>query len=135
VSFARLFRSRARKLALAPAVAAVAVGVSLSACSPVVTPKTVAKNMMWGYGWGDAQQFACLDNLWTRESNWDPNAANPYSGAYGIPQALPGGKMAAAGADWATNPETQIRWGLNYIKGVYGSPCGAWSHSMATGWY
>ncbi len=135
MSFARLFRSRARKAALIPAVAAVAVAGTLSACSPVSTPQTIAKNVMYTYGWGDAQQFSCLDSLWTRESNWNPYAANPSSGAYGIPQSLPGDKMASAGADWATNPETQIRWGLTYIQGRYGTPCGAWSHSMSYGWY
>ena len=70
-----------------------------------------------------------------RESGWNPFADNPTSSAYGIPQALPGSKMASAGADWATNPVTQIRWGLGYIRDRYGSPCGAWAHSEANGWY
>jgi resuscitation-promoting factor RpfB len=91
--------------------------------------------MLVGYGWGNNQQFSCLNSLWMRESGWNPHAMNPYSGAYGIPQSLPGSKMASAGADWRTNPATQIRWGLNYIRGSYGSPCGAWSHSLAAGWY
>jgi len=83
-----------------------------------------------------AAQFGCLNELWSRESGWDATAANPSSGAYGIPQALPGSKMAAAGADWATDPATQIRWGvLDYIDPTYGSPCGAWSHEEAVGWY
>ncbi|WP_265522642.1 ubiquitin-like domain-containing protein [Oerskovia flava] len=85
-------------------------------------------------GWGD-DQFVCLDNLWTKESNWRVNAENPSSGAYGIPQSLPGTKMASAGADWRTNPATQITWGLGYIEGRYGSPCGAWGHSREVGWY
>lgn len=85
------------------------------------------------YGWG-SDQFACLDSLWTKESGWNPTAANP-SGAYGIPQALPGNKMATAGADWATNPATQIAWGLSYISSVYGTPCAAWGHSQAKNWY
>lgn len=85
-------------------------------------------------GWGDTQ-YACLDKLWTKESNWRWNAENPSSGAYGIPQALPGTKMASAGSDWRTNPATQIRWGLGYIAGRYGSPCSAWSHSVSVGWY
>ena len=89
--------------------------------------------MLDSYGWS-ASQFSCLDSLWARESGWSATAANP-DGAYGIPQALPGSKMASAGADWQTNPATQIRWGLGYIKGLYGSPCGAWSHEEATGWY
>lgn len=80
-------------------------------------------------------QWSCLDALWQRESNWNPSAMNPSSGAYGIPQSLPGSKMASAGADWRTNPATQIRWGLGYIKGRYGSPCGAWGHSQSVGWY
>lgn len=90
--------------------------------------------MLARYGWA-AGQFACLDPLWTQESGWNPYAQNPRSGAYGIPQALPGGKMAAAGPDWQSNPATQIRWGLAYIRDRYGSPCGAWFHQQATGWY
>ncbi len=85
-------------------------------------------------GWGD-DQFVCLDKLWTKESGWRWNADNPASSAYGIPQALPGEKMATAGADWRTNPTTQIRWGLGYIAGRYGTPCNAWSHSVSVGWY
>jgi hypothetical protein len=79
-------------------------------------------------------QMGCLDSLWTHESNWRETAANP-SGAYGIPQALPGDKMAAYGADYLTNPVPQIRWGLDYIKGRYGTPCGAWSNWQSAGWY
>jgi len=86
------------------------------------------------YGWA-ADQFGCLDALWTRESGWDPHAQNPSSGAYGIPQALPGSKMGAYGSDWADNPTTQIRWGLAYISGSYGTPCGAWSEFQSQGWY
>jgi uncharacterized protein YabE (DUF348 family) len=85
-------------------------------------------------GWGD-DQFVCLDKLWTKESGWRWNADNPASSAYGIPQALPGEKMATAGADWRTNPTTQIRWGLGYIAGRYGTPCNAWAHSVSVGWY
>lgn len=80
-------------------------------------------------------QFACLLNLWNRESGWNAHAENVSSGAYGIPQSLPGAKMASAGADWRTNPITQVNWGLNYIKSVYGTPCAAWGHSNAVGWY
>ena len=83
----------------------------------------------------DIDQFPCLDKLWTRESHWNTKASNSSSGAYGIPQALPGSKMATFGDDWRTNPATQIKWGLNYIAQVYGTPCGAWAHSQATGWY
>ena len=80
-------------------------------------------------------QWSCLDSLWQRESNWNPNAENPSSGAYGIPQSLPGSKMATVAADWRTNPATQITWGLNYITDRYGTPCGAWGHSQSVGWY
>ena len=86
------------------------------------------------YGWtGD--EWACLDNLWTRESHWSQTSGNQSSGAYGIPQALPGDKMAVYGADWQTNPATQITWGLAYIAGRYHTPCGAWSHFTVHNWY
>ena len=97
-------------------------------------PRSAAREMLGEYGWGD-DQFGCLDSLWTRESNWDHRAQNPSSGAFGIPQSLPGDKMASAGTDWRTNPRTQIEWGLGYIRDVYGSPCDAWGHSQSTGWY
>ncbi|MEH0818968.1 MULTISPECIES: lytic transglycosylase domain-containing protein [unclassified Micromonospora] len=80
-------------------------------------------------------QMPCLDKLWTKESGWNHKASNPSSGAYGIPQALPGSKMGSVADDWRTNPATQIKWGLGYIKGRYGDPCGAWSHSQSVGWY
>jgi hypothetical protein len=80
-------------------------------------------------------QMSCLDSLWTRESGWNHLAQNPSSGAYGIPQALPGDKMASHGDDWRTNPVTQIRWGLDYIDDRYGTPCAAWQHSENYGWY
>jgi hypothetical protein len=80
-------------------------------------------------------QFPCLDKLFARESGWNQKASNSGSGAYGIPQALPGSKMAKFGSDWKTSPATQIKWGLDYIQGRYSTPCGAWSHSQATGWY
>jgi hypothetical protein len=86
------------------------------------------------YGWGDGE-FSCLNRLWTKESNWRYDAYNAGGGATGIPQSLPGSKMASFGADYLTNPETQIRWGLDYIKRSYGSPCGAWNHSVAVNWY
>jgi hypothetical protein len=85
-------------------------------------------------GWS-GDQYTCLVSLWQKESNWRVNAANSSSGAYGIPQSLPGSKMASAGADWQTNPATQIEWGLGYISGRYGTPCGAWGHSVDVGWY
>jgi hypothetical protein len=85
-------------------------------------------------GW-DYNQFSCLVKLWERESNWRWNAMNSSSGAYGIPQSLPGNKMASAGPDWRTNPETQIKWGLGYIDNRYQSPCGALAHSNDKNWY
>ena len=86
------------------------------------------------YGWS-GDEWACLDNLWSRESGWSHTAQNRSSGAYGIPQALPGDKMATFGADWASNPATQIKWGLSYVSGRYGTPCGAWSHFLQKNWY
>ncbi|WP_236004795.1 aggregation-promoting factor C-terminal-like domain-containing protein [Nonomuraea antri] len=96
--------------------------------------KGIALNQVVQRAW-NYQQFRCLDNLWTRESNWNHRAYNRSSGAYGIPQALPAGKMRGAGRDWRSNPETQIRWGLAYIKGRYGRPCGAWGHWRSHNWY
>ncbi|WP_205706842.1 lytic transglycosylase domain-containing protein [Kineococcus vitellinus] len=97
-------------------------------------PRSLARAMAAERGWGE-EQFSCLDSLWTKESGWDYAADNPTSSAYGIPQALPGSKMASAGADWETNPATQIAWGLGYIDSRYGTPCSAWSHSRASNWY
>ncbi|MDX3239280.1 transglycosylase SLT domain-containing protein [Streptomyces sp. ME03-5709C] len=84
---------------------------------------------------GDASQYQCFSNIVTRESGWNYTATNASSGAYGLVQALPGSKMASAGADWRTNPGTQIRWGLKYMDSRYGSPCGAWSFWQANHWY
>jgi type IV secretory pathway VirB10-like protein len=97
-------------------------------------PKSAARVLMADYGWGD-DQFQCLDNLWTRESNWRHTAENPSSGAYGIPQSLPASKMSRFGDDYRTNPVTQMEWGLWYIEGRYGTPCSAWAHSESVGWY
>ncbi|MFV0462106.1 MAG: hypothetical protein ACK5MP_02750 [Nostocoides sp.] len=99
-------------------------------------PQAIARSMMGNYGWG-SNQFSCLVDLWNGESGWNWAATNPYSGAYGIPQSLPAWKMASAGSDWLTNPATQIRWGMGYIKAVYGSPCNAWSRwlSRSPHWY
>ncbi|MEU8245321.1 lytic transglycosylase domain-containing protein [Nonomuraea sp. NPDC048916] len=96
--------------------------------------KAAAKGLLASYGFG-ADQWGCLESLWQKESGWNERAMNRYSGAYGIPQSLPGSKMASAGGDWQTNAVTQIKWGLGYIKGRYGTPCGAWGHSQARGWY
>jgi beta-glucosidase-like glycosyl hydrolase len=102
--------------------------------TPTGSPKQIAQQMLSKYGWSQSQ-FSCLEPLWFHESGWNPAAENPSSGAYGIPQALPGSQMASAGPDWRTNPATQIRWGLNYIQSRYGSPCGAWAHEQADNWY
>ncbi|WP_198658989.1 lytic transglycosylase domain-containing protein [Nocardiopsis sp. FIRDI 009] len=104
---------------------------------PVFTgdARSVALEMVLAQGWAESEFSGCLEPLWEKESNWNHTAQNPSSGAYGIPQALPGDKMASHGDDWRTNPATQIAWGLDYIKGRYGTPCGAWSHSQANGWY
>jgi hypothetical protein len=96
-------------------------------------PRDIALAMLAEYGW--EAEFDCLDDLWYGESQWDPYAENPYSGAYGIPQALPAEKMAAAGPDWETNPATQIEWGLGYIEDRYGTPCAANDFKLANGWY
>jgi hypothetical protein len=111
-------------------------GSSLVPSGPPPDPSSargIAYNMLASFGFS-TDQFGCLNDLWTQESNWVYNAENA-SGAYGIPQALPGSKMASAGADWQTNPATQIKWGFGYIKSIYGTPCGAWSHEEADGWY
>jgi Transglycosylase SLT domain len=131
----RAAQRRARLAAAAAAAGSQSPGGSPGSVSvPAGSPQQIAMAMLGSYGWSSSE-FSCLDQLWTRESGWNPQAANPYSGAFGIPQALPGSKMASAGADWATNPATQIRWGLGYIREMYGSPCGAWSHELATGAY
>ncbi len=98
------------------------------------TAQAIAYDMVMARGWGQSE-FDCLVALWNKESHWNVYAHNKSSGAYGIPQALPGEKMASAGADWATNPATQITWGLGYIAGRYGSPCVAWGYSQSRGWY
>jgi hypothetical protein len=97
-------------------------------------PREIAQALLPEFGFSTGE-FDCLDSLWAKESGWDVYADNPSSSAYGIPQALPGEKMASAGPDWADNPATQIRWGLGYIADRYGTPCSAWSHSEANGWY
>lgn len=86
------------------------------------------------YGWSE-NDFQCLVKLWNRESGWNPNAHNKSSGAHGIPQSLPASKMRSEGADYYTNGYTQIRWGLKYIKGRYGSPSKAWQYSQKHHWY
>ncbi|HEU5420711.1 MAG TPA: transglycosylase SLT domain-containing protein [Streptosporangiaceae bacterium] len=132
----RAARAAARAAARQAAAARAAASSQASAPpapAPSGSPQHIAMSLLGSYGWSSSQ-FSCLDELWTRESGWNPTAANA-SGAYGIPQALPGSKMASAGPDWQTNAETQIKWGLGYIKDLYRSPCGAWSHEESSGWY
>ena len=102
--------------------------------APSGSPEQIAEQMLSQFGWSSGQ-FSCLQPLWELESGWNIYASNPSSGAYGIPQALPGSKMSSAGPDWESDAATQIRWGLEYIQGTYGSPCAAWSHEEADGWY
>jgi len=97
-------------------------------------PRTIARAMLSDFGFG-SDQFSCLDSLYMSESGWNIHADNPSSSAYGIPQALPGSKMASAGPDWENNAATQIKWGLQYIKSSYGTPCGAWSFKQGHNWY
>ena len=98
------------------------------------TLQAIAYRLLPAYGFNAASQYPCVNNIFTRESNWNPYAANA-SGAYGIPQALPGWKMASAGPNWQTNPTTQIKWGIGYMKSQYGSPCNAWAFWQAHGYY
>jgi hypothetical protein len=116
-----------------PRLAYFTVGLPVAWTTAYHGAQNVAANMLAAYGWGPSQ-MPPLVALWNKESGWRVNAANP-SGAYGIPQALPGSKMGAAGPNWQSNPRTQIAWGLGYIKSRYGSPAAAWAHSVATNWY
>jgi hypothetical protein len=119
-----------------PAATAQPAQAATVAAAPAASgsPQQIAEAMLASFGWSSSQ-FSCLDPLWAHESGWSVTAYNAGSGAYGIPQALPGSRMASAGPDWQTNAATQIRWGLEYIEGTYGSPCAAWGHEQATGWY
>ena len=95
---------------------------------PAIVPgsnRAIGQEIAASHGWTGIE-WQCLDNLWEKESNWRHLVANPSSGAYGIPQALPAEKMATVASDWMTNPATQIEWGLTYIEGRYGTPCYAW---------
>jgi hypothetical protein len=106
----------------------------VAGCESYTGNRLLGCNLLSEFGFG-VDQMASLDRLWTHESGWNHTAENPYSGAYGIPQALPGSKMSSHGDDWQTNPETQIRWGLDYIKNRYGSPDAAYSFFQSNGWY
>ena len=130
---ARRAQRAAAAAAPAPSPSPSSQAPSGSAPQPSGNPQQIASSMLGSFGWSSGE-FGCLVSLWNLESGWNVYASNP-SGAYGIPQALPGSKMASAGPDWQSNAATQIRWGLGYIKSLYGSPCGAWSHEQASGWY
>jgi len=120
----------AESVVTAPVAQVIRVGTSTAPVAPPVeagTARAMGHDMLLARGW-DESEWACLDALWSRESGWRVNAENSSSGAYGIPQAYPGTKMATVGADWQTNPATQITWGLNYVAGRYITPCGAWAH-------
>lgn len=110
------------------------VGAKLPTPMNPTEAQALGHQMMLAYGFGE-DQWPCLYNLWMRESGWKTTAGNQSSGAYGIPQALPASKMATVGPDYLTDAATQITWGLGYVKGRYGTPCGAWSSFQAKGWY
>lgn len=127
--------AKARREKAAAAAKAKAAAEALARANTPEGAKSLARDMASSdYGWGD-DQFSCLESLWSKESGWNYQANNPSSGAYGIPQSLPGSKMATVGDDWQTNAATQITWGLSYIDRAYGSPCAAWGHSQSTDWY
>jgi hypothetical protein len=112
-------------------------GTGVATTAPPSNPtaaEATAQGLLASFGYSSAQ-WPCLFDLWQQESSWNVYAENAASGAYGIPQSLPGDKMASAGADWQTDAATQIRWGLGYIKSVYGTPCGAWGNEEADGFY
>ena len=130
---------RKEKVAIADAAKKARAGAAFdgpipSSCQEYSGNRATGCALMLAAGFGIGQ-FPCLDKLWDHESGWNHRAENRSSGAYGIPQAYPGSKMASAGADWRTNPATQITWGLGYVKGRYGSPCGAWSNFQNNGSY
>jgi hypothetical protein len=129
------------ELASSATVSASAMSLVSSASASVELARTpkgareVARVLMDDkYGWGE-KQYACLDELWIKESNWNYRASNKRTGAHGIPQALPATKMDSAGTDWRTNPVTQISWGLRYIEVRYESPCKAWAKFKRSNWY
>ena len=126
--------AQAQREAEEAAAAAAAAAALADANTPAGAQATAQQLASANYGWG-SDQFSCLVSLWNKESGWNYQAYNDSSGATGIPQALPGSKMASAGSDWQSNATTQIVWGLGYISSVYGTPCSAWGHSQSTGWY
>jgi murein DD-endopeptidase MepM/ murein hydrolase activator NlpD len=127
-------REQAKKVAREKARKALAAKKQAILANAQADPRAAAQALLPEFGF-DESQWGCLDNLWMGESGWRYTAENSSSGAYGIPQSLPGSKMASAGADWRTTPVTQIKWGLGYIQERYGSPCGAWGFKQGHGWY
>ncbi|MFE1952421.1 MULTISPECIES: aggregation-promoting factor C-terminal-like domain-containing protein [Streptomyces] len=123
-----------KKALAGAALAAATTGLIFSSASAQAAAPTSAKAIAQ-QKIADSAQFSCFDKIVSHESGWNPKATNASSGAYGLVQALPGNKMASAGSDWKTNPETQIKWGIDYMKDRYGSACGAWAHWQANGWY
>jgi hypothetical protein len=135
VSVIRRIASPKKALTVA-AVAAATSGMALSAAPAQAAPASASSAQAIAHKMiPDAAQFNAFSKIVERESGWNPTATNSSSGAYGLVQALPGSKMASAGADWKTNPATQIKWGLNYMNSRYGSPVKAWSFWQANGWY
>lgn len=119
--------------------ASLATKVAVAAPKPVAaaitgTPVQIAHTIATQQGLNQ-QQWVCLDQLWQQESKFQTNARNPRSGAFGVPQALPASRMASAGADWRTDPATQVKWGLSYIRVRYGTACNAWAHWQRARWY
>jgi hypothetical protein len=113
-------------------------GTGVETTAPPADPtaaQATAKSMLASFGFSESTQWPCLYDIWEQESTWNVYAENAASGAYGIPQSLPGDKMASAGADWQTDAATQITWGLGYIKSVYGTPCAAWQNEVDYGYY
>ena len=129
-------REAAAKVARAKARQALAAKKQALVANAQKDPRAAARALLGDYGFDDGQ-WSCLDNLWNGESGWRFTAENSSSGAYGIPQSLPGSKMGSVGADWRTNPVTQIKWGLQYIRSSYGTPCNAWDQwqSRSPHWY
>ena len=113
---------------------ATALAPAVSSPPSQQAPQQIARTMLRSFGW-TWRQFKYLNLLWEAESSWNVSAENPSTGAYGIPQAVPGSKMSAVGPDWQTDAATQIRWGLSYISAAYGSPRSAWEHEVSCGWY
>ncbi|KMS67097.1 hypothetical protein ACM01_43960 [Streptomyces viridochromogenes] len=130
-------RISAPKKALTGVALAAATAGTLFAAAPAQAATTeagsaqqIAQKMI-----SDSAQYQCFSKIVDHESDWNVNATNASSGAYGLVQALPGNKMASAGSDWKTNAATQIKWGVDYMKDRYGSPCGAWNFWQSNGWY